>query len=375
LDFAAGIFVARLVEDRGKVASNHASHSMTEIASFKLGTFSVAGCRPFPGLLMGQRVISLSALRTAFRTSSLQVSRCVSILGLLEEWESNFAALQEIAASIICGKAEELQQQFCPVDQVRVHAPIPEPRTLYCSGANYKKHVVDLIIAHQEQPATQDMTPEQKRAWGMKLMDERAAGGTPFVFIKPQSSVTGPFDPVIVPFDAQKPDWELELAVVIGRRARRVSGDRALEYVAGYAVVNDITLREKVFRRKTDSPELGMDFAMSKGAPSFLPMGPYLVPAAFAGDPQKLRVTLKLNGKVMQDEETSDMIFTVARLIEYLSASVELQPGDVICTGSPAGNGMHYGRFIQHGDVLEGSITGPGTDLGTQRNPCVVETS
>jgi 2-keto-4-pentenoate hydratase/2-oxohepta-3-ene-1,7-dioic acid hydratase in catechol pathway len=84
-------------------------------------------------------------------------------------------------------------------------------------------------------------------------------------------------------------------------------------------------------------------------------------------------VTLKLNGKVMQDEATADMIFSVARLIEYLSTGVELQPGDVICTGSPAGNGMHYGRFIQEGDVLEGSITGPAAGLGTQRNPCVLE--
>jgi 2,4-didehydro-3-deoxy-L-rhamnonate hydrolase len=207
----------------------------------------------------------------------------------------------------------------------------------------------------------------------MKLMDERAANGTPFIFIKPQSAVTGPFDPIIVPKDAKKPDWELELGVVIGRRARRVSRDRALDYVAGYIVVNDITLREKVFRRKSDSPELGMDFTLSKGAPTFLPMGPLLAPAAFVGDPQQLRVTLKLNGKVMQDESTSDMIFTVAHLIEYLSGGVELQPGDVICTGSPAGNGMHYGRFIQEGDVLEGSITGAHLGLGTQRNPCRLE--
>ena len=250
---------------------------------------------------------------------------------------------------------------------------MPKPGTIYCSGANYKKHVVDLIIAHQDQAATQGMSLEQKRAWGMNLMDERARTGTPFIFIKPQSALTGPFDSIIVPFDAEKPDWELELGVVIGRPARRVPKERALDYVAGYTVVNDITLREKVFRKKTDSPELGMDFTISKGAPSFLPMGPYLVPAAFVRDPQQLHVTLKLNGQVMQDEETSDMIFTVARLIEYLSQGVELQPGDVICTGSPAGNGMHYNRFIRDGDVLEGSIKGPAVDLGTQRNPCVAE--
>lgn len=112
-----------------------------------------------------------------------------------------------------------------------------------------------------------------------------------------------------------------------------------------------------------------MDFVVSKGAPGFLPLGPWLVPAAFVSDPQQLQLTLKLNGQVMQDESTADMIFTVAHLIEYISAGVELQPGDVICTGSPAGNGIHYGRFIQDGDELEGAITG----LGAQRNRCVLD--
>ena len=341
---------------------------MSDAVPFKLGTFSIAGARPFAGLLVEDRVLSLRALHSFARVST----RCETLLEVLEEWDLNFKTLQKVATAISGG---DLSPYTTPIQHLHVHAPIPEPRTVYCSGANYKKHVVDLIIAHQDQPETHSMALEQKRAWGMRLTDERAACGTPFIFLKPQSSVTGPFDPIIVPHDAQKPDWELELGVVIGRRARCVSRSRALEHVAGYTVVNDITLREKVFRRKTDSPELGMDFAMSKGAPSFLPMGPYLVPAAFAGDPQKLRLTLRLNGQVMQNEETSDMIFTVARLIEYLSASVELRPGDVICTGSPAGNGMHYGRFIQEGDMLEGSITGPTTDFGTQRNPCVLEAS
>jgi 2,4-diketo-3-deoxy-L-fuconate hydrolase len=322
---------------------------MSDVTPFKLGTFSEGSSAPFVGCLVEDRVVRLEA---------------PTMLDLLADWERSFDSLRDVAARAATGR---------PLGELRVHAPVPKPGTIYCSGANYKKHVVELIIAHQDQSQTQGMSLEQRREWGMKLMDERAATGTPFIFIKPQSAVTGPFDPVIVPRDAKKPDWELELGVVIGRRARRVPRGQALDYVAGYTVVNDITLREKVFRRKTDSPELGMDFAMSKGAPTFLPMGPYLVPAAFVGDPQKLRLTLKLNGQVMQDEETSDMIFTVAHLIEYISASVELQPGDVICTGSPAGNGIHYNRFIQEGDVLEGSITGPSVDLGTQRNPCTVE--
>jgi 2-keto-4-pentenoate hydratase/2-oxohepta-3-ene-1,7-dioic acid hydratase in catechol pathway len=335
---------------------------MTAVA-FQLGTFSVAGCRPFPGLVVNDAVVALRAIRERL-PGPAETLEC-----LLEDWDRNFEALAHTVQTLADGQAPELAQMFVPVSQLSVHAPLSAPGTVYCSGANYKRHVVDLIVAHQDQSQLQGMTVEQKRAWGMELMDRRAQTGTPFIFVKPRSSLCGPFDSVTVPYDATKPDWELELAVIIGRRARRISRDRALDYVAGYTIANDITLREKVFRRKEDSPELGMDFALSKGAPSFLPLGPYLVPAAFVRDPQRLRLTLKLNGQIMQDEETSDMIFDVARLIEYISGSVELQPGDVICTGSPAGNGMHYGRFIQHGDVLEGTITG----LGTQRTPCVLE--
>jgi 2,4-didehydro-3-deoxy-L-rhamnonate hydrolase len=137
--------------------------------------------------------------------------------------------------------------------------------------------------------------------------------------------------------------------------------------VAGYVVVNDITSRERVNRK--DMKEMGMDWVASKCAPTFLPIGPWLVPAAFVGDPQTLRITLKLNGQTMQDESTADMIFGVARLVEGLSKFCLLQPGDVICTGSPAGNGMHYGRFLQPGDVVEGSISG----IGSIRNTCVAE--
>lgn len=339
---------------------------------FELGTFSVAGSALFPGLVINERVIALEALQALHSNAGLRLARCATILDVLDDWEHNVEALEKVAVALSDGNCQ-LQRQLRPVEQLHVHAPVPQPRGIYCSGANYKKHVVDLIIAHQDQTQTRDMTLEEKRAWGMKKMDERAATGTPFIFMKPQSAVTGPFDPIIVPREAQKPDWELELGVVIGRRAYRISRDQALNYVAGYTVVNDITLREKVFRRRSDSPELGMDFIISKGAPTFLPMGPYLVPAQFVGDPQKLRITLKLNGQVMQDEETSDMIFSVARLIEYISADVELQSGDVICTGSPAGNGMHYGRFIQQGDVLEGAISSSTAVLGVLRNLCILE--
>ncbi len=344
-------------------------------APFALGTFSAGnggsswGRAAFPGVVLGNQVIALAALSAELGEQGVSQGDCASLESLLDDWPRVFPALQHTVRQLQQAGFAARANDLIPLEQLRVHAPLARPGTIYCSGANYKKHVAELIVAHQTDERTRGMSLEEKRTWAMGLMDRRAESGTPFIFVKPQSSVTGPFDTVAVPDVSEKPDWELELAVVIGRRARRVTHAAALDYVAGYTIANDITLRQKVFRRKTDSPELGMDFVISKGAPGFLPLGPYLVPAAFVPDPQKLHLTLKLNGQVMQDEETADMIFSVARLIEYVSTGVELQPGDVICTGSPAGNGAHYGRFIQHGDVLEGAITG----LGVQRNPCVLD--
>jgi 2-keto-4-pentenoate hydratase/2-oxohepta-3-ene-1,7-dioic acid hydratase in catechol pathway len=286
----------------------------------------------------------------------------------LAHWDRDFPLLEEVAAALEHARAPELVSRSAPVDSLFVHAPLPKPRHVYCSGANYKKHVVQLIVAGASDE-TRGMSPEERREFGERKMDDRARNGTPFFFLKSQSAVTGPFDRIVLPEDAEQPDWELELAAVIGRTARRVSRERALDYVAGYTIANDITRRERVNRRAGDAREMGMDWVAAKCAPTFLPLGPYLVPAAYVGDPQALRITLKLNGAVMQDESTADMIFGVARLIEHLSNIVELQPGDIICTGSPAGNGAHYGRFLRSGDVLEGTITG----LGTQRTVCTDE--
>jgi len=172
---------------------------------------------------------------------------------------------------------------------------------------------------------------------------------------------------VVIPSWCEKPDWELELAAVIGRPAFRVSREHALEHVAAYTIANDITAREAVFRK--DVGEMGADWLRAKNAPTFTPLGPYLVPAAFVGDPGDLQVTLRLNGQVMQDESTKDMIFDVARIVSAVSQTVPLLPGDLVLTGSPAGNGLHHGRLLRPGDVMEGTITG----LGVQRNRCVAE--
>lgn len=320
---------------------------------FALGTFSRAGEAAFPGVVIDEKVIPLSEFAG--------LTDATSILSWLENQDANFPVLQTAVAAADASKA-------IPLEQLKVHPPVNLPRQIFCSGANYKKHVIDLIVDEGGGPASENMTPEERREWATKMMDDRAAHGFPYMFTKPVSVITGAYDNIVLPPHAKAPDWELELGVVIGRKARHVTKADALSYVAGYSIVNDITNRDHVFRRDAVKA-MGSDWVAAKGSPTYLPFGPYLVPAAFVPNPQDLQLTLKLNGEIKQDESTADMIFDVARQIEYLSSLVELWPGDVICTGSPAGNGTHYQRFLQEGDVVECTITG----LGTQRNVCVKE--
>jgi 2-keto-4-pentenoate hydratase/2-oxohepta-3-ene-1,7-dioic acid hydratase in catechol pathway len=239
---------------------------------------------------------------------------------------------------------------------------------VFCTGANYKKHVVGLVMGDPTMRTAEheNLSPEELRQRTEAMMDQRAKA-LPFVFLKLPSCVVGPRDEVILPKNVEKPDWELELGVVIGKRAHRVTAAEAMDYVAGFAVVNDVTAREHVFRR--DGSAIGADWLSGKCFPTFLPFGPMIVPKEQAGDPYDLMITLKVNGKTYQDENTSDMMASIERQIEYLSNRVVLEPGDLICTGSPYGNGSAFGVFLKPGDVMEGTITG----LGTQRNRCVAE--
>jgi 2-keto-4-pentenoate hydratase/2-oxohepta-3-ene-1,7-dioic acid hydratase in catechol pathway len=321
-----------------------------DLADFALGTFSVAGAPPFAGLVVDGHVLSVGNL---------------SVLQILQDWEANFVKLRHLADSYRGGpESERLRGLAAPLAGLRVHPPVDLPRNVYCAGMNYRKHVIDLIMSQSGAAETPNLSEAERRAQAEKTMDTRAASGEPFVFIKSVSAIVGAHDPVTLPVGVTRPDWELELGAVIGRPARHVARAEALSYLAGYAVVNDVTARDRIPHK-----EMRFDWLKGKSQPSFLPFGPYLVPAAFVRDPQDLHLTLQLNGKTMQDESTGDMLYGVARLIEYLSAHVQLWPGDLICTGSPAGNGAHYNRFLQAGDVMEASITG----LGAQRNPCVAE--
>jgi 2-keto-4-pentenoate hydratase/2-oxohepta-3-ene-1,7-dioic acid hydratase in catechol pathway len=319
--------------------------------AFALGTFSLGGGLPFPGLVAGDGVVDLRGLPELRGV----LGPDPQVRDLLEQWAKALPVLREAAADP--GRARHR------VADLRVHAPL-RPRQILQSGANYRTHVIDLAVAHEPvggRPA------EQVRAEVAAMMDRRAAEDLPYMFTGLPTSVTGPHDDVVIPAWCTEPDWELELAAVIGEPAFRVPAERALEHVAGYTIANDVTARELVFRR--DMPEIGTDWLRAKNAPTFTPLGPWLVPAECVADPGDLRVVLKLNGETMQDESTADMIFDVARLVSYASQTTQLLPGDLVLTGSPAGNGKHWGRLLRPGDVMEGTITG----LGTQRNTCVAE--
>ncbi|MER5297285.1 fumarylacetoacetate hydrolase family protein [Streptomyces pharetrae] len=315
---------------------------------FALATLSAPDGPAFPALVTPDgRALDL---RLALGDGTLTVR------SLLDDWDTAAPRLAELADD---GGAERV-----PLAGLRVHAPV-EPRQVFQSGANYRQHVIDLHVAHRA--PGDDRPEEERRAEAAEIMDRRAAEDLPYVFIGLPSAITGPYDDVVLPAWAEQPDWELELAAVIGRPAHRVSVEEALEHVAGYTIANDLTDRATVFRR--DMPQIGTDWLRSKNAPGFTPLGPWIVPAGSIADPGDLRLTLKLNGETMQDESTKDMIFSVARIVSYASRTARLLPGDLVLTGSPAGNGMHWGRLLRDGDVMDGSITG----LGAQRTRCVAE--
>ncbi|HVU93249.1 MAG TPA: fumarylacetoacetate hydrolase family protein [Jatrophihabitans sp.] len=323
---------------------------MSSTTPYALGRFRTVRGGEFCGVVIGDDTAPLIELHPD----------TVDVADLLTDWPVHAKILDEaVTDAVTTGRWDELAR---PIGELSVLAPLAPPQ-VFQSGANYRTHVIQLIVAAAEEAGEQDRDGVLARATA--LMQERAEHGTPYVFLGLPSTIVGPYDDVVLPPIGAKHDWELELAAVIGRDAYQVSRADALDHVAGYVMVNDLTTRDRVFR--PDMPSLGTDWLAGKNSPTFLPLGPWFVPAQFVDDPMDLRITLSLNGEVMQDETTADMIFGVAQLVEHVSSITPMRPGDLLLTGSPAGNGAHYGRYLRPGDVMESSITG----LGVQRNRCV----
>jgi len=217
----------------------------------------------------------------------------------------------------------------------RIGAAVARVETFYAIGLNYAQHAAEA---------------------GMEPPKE------PILFNKSASCLAGPNDVLTLPKGSEKSDWEVELGVVIGKRAQNVSVEEALSYVAGYCVINDVSERAYQIER-------GGQWTKGKSAPGFGPVGPYLVTADEVPDPQALGLRLSLNGEMVQNNFTSDMIFSVAEIIAHMSEFMALVPGDVIATGTPegVGMGMKPQRFLRVGDVMELEIDG----LGRQRTEVI----
>ncbi|MSS72343.1 MAG: FAA hydrolase family protein [Candidatus Latescibacteria bacterium] len=217
---------------------------------------------------------------------------------------------------------------FVGLKSVRLGAPVTRPGTIVCIGLNYKDH------------AEENNLPLPK---------------APLMFCKASSCVVGPADDVVLPPHSGNIDWEVELGVVIGQVARRVKASEAFDVVAGYVASNDVSGREAQFGD-------GQWFR-GKSFDTFAPMGPYLVTKDEAPDPHNLHISMKVNGEYKQRSNTSNLIFKLPELIEYVTAGLTLYPGDVISTGTPAGVGACFKppQFLKAGDVMEMEVEGVGT--------------
>jgi 2-keto-4-pentenoate hydratase/2-oxohepta-3-ene-1,7-dioic acid hydratase in catechol pathway len=329
---------------------------------YGLCTYSIGHGPKRAGILIGEKIWSISELAGVMPNCGLLDSRA-PVLALIERWAEVLPALDrlaEFASNGVNGVAAT------GLHDCRVHPPIDLPRQVFCTGANYRKHVIDITVDTGTGPEGLDR--EGLYRWAANMMDERARTGEPYVFTKPVAAISGAFDPIELPSNTKKPDWELELAVVIGKPGHRIHRDDAFAHIAGYTIANDISARDLIARQ--DYKMLGTDWLKSKGQKGFLPLGPSLVPAHLVSNPENLKMVLSVNDQIMQNESSADMIFGIARQIEYISSYTPLLPGDVICTGSPAGNGTHYNRFLREGDVVVGRIEG----LGEQRAMCVLAT-
>jgi 2-keto-4-pentenoate hydratase/2-oxohepta-3-ene-1,7-dioic acid hydratase in catechol pathway len=241
-------------------------------------------------------------------------------------------------AQVLVWAARKLEagEQVLSLDEVELGPPVPDPEKILCLGLNYPEHAAEAEL---------DIPP------------------VPTFFAKFRNSLVGPASPIILPAASHFIDYEGELVVVIGKRCKHVSEQEALAYVAGYSVCNDVSARDLQMQTS--------QWTAGKAIDTFLPMGPGIVLAADIPDPQALTLTTRVNGEVVQHESTSQMIFSVAATIAFLSSFMTLEPGDVIATGTPSGIGARRQPplFLRAGDIVEVEIE----PIGMIRNQMVAE--
>lgn len=273
----------------------------------KLIRFGEAG-KEKPGIVFNEKKYDVSAFVTDYDETFFENDELTQLTNILQQHQSSLPII---------------------ADDARLGSPVARPSKIVCIGLNYEDHAKET---------------------GAKIPTE------PVIFMKATTSLCGPFDNIIIPKNSVKTDWEVELAIVVSKRASYVDEENAMDYVAGYCLHNDVSEREFQMER-------GGTWDKGKGCDTFAPLGPWLVTKDEIADANKLRLWLTVNDKKMQDGNTSNFIFNIPYLISYVSCFMTLLPGDVISTGTPAGVGlgMNPQIFLKAGDVVELGVDGLGT--------------
>lgn len=299
--------------------------------SYKLVSYqSLQGARA--GVVIGEDVFDTAELtgRPDYAT----------VLSILNDWDNADDALRAAAARATG------RQAVGSLARTALLAPVLWPSGIYCAGANYTDHMLEMAKVVNTRPEP----------------DPHNQGLKPWHFIKASRCVAAPNAVVKLPTYSQKVDWEVELAAVIGRQAKDVALDQALSHIAGYTVANDLSARDVMKRAPVpDTSPFKFDWLSQKCFDSSCPIGPWIVPARDLPDPQNLSVKLWVNDVIKQDSHTSQMIFTLAEQISHLSTRMTLYPGDIVLTGTPAGVGMARGEFLKPGDVVKAWVEGIGS--------------
>jgi 2-keto-4-pentenoate hydratase/2-oxohepta-3-ene-1,7-dioic acid hydratase in catechol pathway len=293
-------------------------------AGYKLATYKSSD-GPRAGIVVGDEVFDAAKL-TGKATYA-------TVIGILEDWKAAEAALREAAAGAAKGRAKRQ-----PLAKTKLLAPVRYPSTIYCAGANYADHAAAMAAREGNPP------PADPHEQGLK----------PWHFIKAARTLADPGATIKISHYAQSMDWEIELAAVIGRPAKDVPLAKALSYVAGYTVSNDLSARDRGRRPPVPATSpFKMDWTKHKTFEGSCPLGPWIVPASDIPEPQNLGLKLWVNGGLKQDSNTGKMIFSLAEQIEQLSINMTLHPGDLILTGTPSGTGAESGTFLKAGDTVK----------------------
>lgn len=304
---------------------------MTTERGYRLLSYRDRDGRARAGILIGGRIHEPKQLLPAGLAGDS------SVLGLLRQWDEVHPSLDAAA-----DKADPAQGKS--LADVTLLAPILYPGTLFCAGANYWDHL-------------EEMAAIAKRTTG--VAPAMTKGAEPWFFLKTSAgSIIGTGTPARLPSFSKQVDWEAELGVVIARATRNIPESRAMEAVAGFVIVNDLSARDLMKREGT--PFI-YDWIGQKCFEDAAPMGPWFTPAAYIDKPGDLDIKLWVNGVLKQNSNTSRLVHNMAEQVAYLSRHVTLQPGDVIATGTPAGVGMPRGEFLKDGDEVKIEISGCGT--------------